>query len=154
MYKLGLIQQQQSTILRWLQQQATASVHNVTVPTWQTQSVGPARCQEDCATTKSYVIWSRAALHPSTDWAVDVMGLIIMSGICCGKKSNAWATHPLTDLTPEVAGRWTPGFFADPVCLQLMDTSCFEVLYCWFAHSLYLTPSTLMPSTLTLGAMK
>jgi len=39
------------------------------------------------------------------------------------------------DLTLEVADRWRPRFLQITFSLQLTDTSCFEVLYCWFVLS-------------------
>jgi len=47
-----------------------------------------------------------------------------------GNESKATTTHPLTDLTLQVAGRQWPKFSKIPFCLQLMDTPNFEVLYC------------------------
>jgi len=48
------------------------------------------------------------------------------------KESNTWETCPMTDLTLEIACRQWPKFLQIPFCLQL-DTSRFEMLYCWFA---------------------
>jgi len=50
------------------------------------------------------------------------------------KESNAWATHLLTDLTLNIAGRRRTRFLQIPFRLQLMDMSRFEVSYRWVAH--------------------